>query len=419
MKKLILILSCAILSTSAVFAQKSALSQAKKDINGTLPPNYKSARNAINGALTNAETKDNVETWYLAGKIEYTAYDQMLGENQIKPGASSDIDMANAIYNGNKYFEKALPLDSVLEVDNKTGQPKLDKAGNKKYKTKYSKEIKALLYGHLNDLSVAGSTFYDEKDYAKSQELWKKFVDLSIEGKGVKDVIQIPDSIIGQLSHYRGVAGYMNQNYADAIEAFELARKYDYDVKDTYDYALVCYSNLQDNDGIIKTAKLAFPKFGKEDSQYVSILINDYINNDKLDEAITMLDEAIAANPDKAEFYDVKGTICEQRNDMDNAIANFKKSIEIDPTYAKGQFNVGRYYYNIAVKKNDEAASDLTTRQLKEYFENEVKPYYEQALPYMEKAYLYDSENGDIKHALTNLYYQLGDEQKLKEIESK
>lgn len=418
MKKLSLILSCAILASGSVFAQKSAVSQAEKDIN-SLTPNYKAAREALKGALTNPETKDDVKTWYLAGKTEFKAYDQMLGENQVKPGSASDIDMANAIYDGNKYLIAALPMDSVLEIDKKTGEPKLDKNGNKKYKTKYTKEMKSMLFGHINDYSIAGSTFYNEKDYKKAQELWKQFVDLSIAAKGQKDYVQMPDSIIGQLCYYQGVAAYTNQDYADAIKALEMARNYDYDVKDTYDFALVCYSNLQDNDGIIKTAKLAFPKFGKEDTQYVSILINDYINNEKLDDAMSMLDEAIASNPDKAEFYDVKGTICEQMNNMDQALANFQKAIEVDPSYAKGQFNVGRYYYNLAVKKNDEASSDLNTRQLREYFETQVKPLYEQALPYMEKAYKLDPENGDIKYALTNLYYQLGDETKLKAIEGK
>lgn len=418
MKKLSLILSCALLASSAVFAQKSAVSQAEKDIN-SLTPNYKAARQALSGALTNPETKDDVKTWYLAGKAEFKAYDQMLGENQIKPGSASDLDMANCIYDGNKYLLVALPMDSILEVDKKTGEPKLDKNGNKKYKTKYTKEMKSMLFGHINDYSIAGSTFYNEKDYKKAQELWKQFVDLSIAAKGQKDYIQMPDSIIGQLCYYQGVAAYTNQDYADAIKALEMARNYDYDVKDTYDFALVCYSNLQDNDGIINTAKLAFPKFGKEDSQYVSIIINDCINNNKLDEAMTMLNEAIAANPDKAEFYDVKGTICEQMNDMEKALENFQKAVEVDPSYAKGQFNVGRYYYNLAVKKADEAGSDLNTRQLREYFDKEVKPLYAKALPYMEKAYQLDPDNSDIKYALTNVYYQLGDEAKLKAIEGK
>lgn len=416
MKKLSLILVCAILSTGIAIAQKSAVSQAEKDLT-KLEPNFESARKTIKGALTNPETKDDVKTWYVAGWANFAAYDDMLGKNQIKKDAFSKLDMANAIYDAYVYSMKALPMDSIIEINKKTGEPKLDKKGNKKYKTKYSKNILSRVNGHLNDYSVAGQDFYEAKDYNKAQYMWDAFVKTAIKTKNQKDAVQVPDSIIGQLSFYVGVARYMGENYDQATSAFELAREYDYDTKETYDYALACYSNLQNNEKIIETAKLAFPKFGNEDSQYVSILINDYINNEKYEDAKKLLDEAIAANPQKAEFYDVKGTICEQLNDMDNAIANFQKAVEVDPTYAKGQFNVGRYYYNIAVKNNEK--SPTGNREYKEYFEKNIKPYYEQALPYMEKAYQLDSSNGDIKRALENLYYLLGDEAKLNAIEGK
>lgn len=64
-----------------------------------------------------------------------------------------------------------------------------------------------------------------------------------------------------------------------------------------------CYAGLNDNDGIIAIAKEAYPLYGKEDNQYISILINDLINKSKYEEANQMLDEAIAANPQNAEFY--------------------------------------------------------------------------------------------------------------------
>ena len=155
---------------------------------------------------------------------------------------------------------------------------------------------------------------------------------------------------------------------------------------------------------------------GTEDPQYIKILINDFINNEKLTEAMGLLDEAIAVDPGNAEFYNVKGSLYENQKDMDQALIFYMKALELNPEYSKGQFDVGRYYFNKAIQKNDEIGS-LTGAAYQKAVAEDRNPLFIQALPYLEKAYELDPTNGDIKHALANIYYFLGDDNKLEKLE--
>ena len=414
MKKFALFLICSLFASGMAVAQKGVVDAAEKEIKG-FTPNFVNARNNLKPALTNPETKDDARTWFIAGKTEFGYYDQLLGKKQLKQPVN-DIEMGNALLDGYNYFMTALPLDSVKEKD-KNGNVKLEKDGRPKVKTKYSKDIIGLIAGHFNDFTNVASSFYDAKEYNKAYDAWEIFTTLPKNNMLGKLTPEVADTIIGQIQFFQGIAAWQGGDLKKAVNAFAKARKSGYVKKEAFDYALSFYAGLGDNDGIIAVAKEAFPIFGSEDPQYISIMINDMINNQKFDEATALLDKAIEANPNNAEFYDVKGTLYENKGDMDSAIKFFKQAIEINPEYSKAQFNVGRYYYNLAVKKNEALDKNLSAQAFQKVFENELKPLYLQALPHIEKAYKLDSENSEIKHALRNLYYLLGDEQKLNEIE--
>lgn len=77
-------------------------------------------------------------------------YDALTAMKMLKQDVSSS-DMAQALLNGFKYYETALPLDTIPEV-NKDGSPKIDKkTGLQKVKVKYSAEIQNTLLAHIND----------------------------------------------------------------------------------------------------------------------------------------------------------------------------------------------------------------------------------------------------------------------------
>lgn len=408
MKKVSLFFVSSLLALTAM-GQKNLVDAVSKDISG-FTPDFKAAREKLKPAFTNPESEKDARTYFVAGKLEFGLYDNLLGKKQIKQEVN-DQEMANALLNGYNFMMKALPLDSIVDMD-KNGQPKLDKNGKTKVKTKFSKDIAGAISGHHNDFNIAGGLFYDGKDYGKAYEAWKIFSELPKAEYLGKLAPQIADTIIGQTQFYEGISAWQNKEEKKAVEAFAKARKNGYQKKEAFDYAMACYSALKDNDGIIALAKEAFPIYGNVDTQYISILINDYINKSQYKEANDLLDKAIKDNPKNAEFYNVKGSLYENQKDSETAFTYYQKAIEINPDYAKGQFDVGRYYFNKAVKMRDEI-NKLKGAAYQKAITEQLNPLYKQALPYLEKAYKLDSENLDAKNALKNIYYFLGDETKL------
>lgn len=406
MKRSAIVLVCALLVSGSAFAQKSAIDEANKKMSSN---DFAGARQAIQPALTNPETKDHAEAWFVAGKNEFKDYDAMLGQKSIG-AAVNELDMANAVYNGYNYFQKGLKLDSIPEVDKKTGEPKRDKEGKIKVKTKYSKDMASTLGGHFGDVTEMASVYYNNKQFKKAYELWDAFVAISKNPEFKAPVIA--DTIIGQIQFFQALAAWQDNDNHKAIASFKNALANNYDKKEVYDYLISNYANLgpEGEAGVIETAKAALPKYGKEDSQYISVIINDCINRNDYATANSLLDDAIKAEPGNAELYNVKGAVCEAQNNIEEATKWFEKAIELKPDYAKGQFDVGRMYYNKAVETGNSFPSNLTINEIRRKTALEVTPLYEKALPHLQKAVDLDPESDSYKRALDNVKYQLNQE---------
>ena len=407
------------LTTVGAFAQKSVVDEVDHAIKG-MSPDFKAASAKIVPALTNDETKNDAKTWYLAGKANLGIYDNEFTKMQLQQKVDSLL-MANSLLKAYDYFRTALPLDTVKQLD-KQGNPKLNKDGSVKVKTKYSKDIVAALVGHHNDFSIAGNVLYNMKKYLDAAKCWEIYSKLPYSGVAKREEFVAPDSVIAQIDFYRGISLWQGEDLKGAVEAFATARQKGYTEKEAFDYAMNCYAGLNDNNGIVSVAKEALPLYGDKDPQYLNILINDNINNGKFTEAKDMLNKAMSEKPNSAELQNLMGIVVEQMKETPNAdeeaLVYFKKAVELDPTYAQGQFNAGRCIMKKAVAKQKEIDT-LKGAAYQKAKTEELIPLFKEALPYVEKAYELDSSNSNAKNILRNLYYQLGDDANLNKLEGK
>lgn len=90
-------------------AQKANVDQADKLAGKT--DKLTEARNLIKQAMENPETKNQARTYYVAGKIEFDAYDNATKAQMINPDdpTAKPAVMADELMNGYNYFIKALP----------------------------------------------------------------------------------------------------------------------------------------------------------------------------------------------------------------------------------------------------------------------------------------------------------------------
>lgn len=415
MKRKSILTLCAIVSLGA-FAQQATVKDVEKAIGGLNPDvnTLVDAANKIKSALTNAETKDDAKTWYVAGKANFAIYDKQQTAMMMKQPIDTAL-MGGSVVEGYKYFMAALPLDSVKQLE-KDGSYKLEKDGSIKVKTKYSKEIVNTLVTRHEDFNRAGGLLYDSKRYKEAAEAWGIYSSLPYSGLAERSKFVVADTILGMTAYYQGIALWQAGNVNEAVGAFANARKLGYKHKEAYDYALSCAAQAKDNVAIVAIAEEAYKEFGGKDIQYLNVLINDKLSKEEFDDAETLINDALKVDANNAELLNLKGLIVENKGNEDAALDEFKKAIEIDNTLAQGYFNAGR----IVMKKVVAQQKAMETMNRSDYAkakEEVLIPLLKEALPYMERAYQLDDTNANAKRILSNIYYQLGDEEALQALD--
>lgn len=403
MKKAIIAVIAATLGMSA-WAQTSLV----KDLSNQMKlksPDYKQIAEQIKPALTNPETAGDVEAWVLAGKANINLFDNLWKLQAI----GQDVDavlMGNSLMDGINDYIKALPLDTIVDAKGKT-------------KTKYSKEIIKQINENYSQLNNVAASLYNDRDYIGAYRAWDMVLTIPknpVLGKNAPAAMA--DTLQSEVAFNMGIAAWQADSIQDALNSFKKAIKLGYTKKNAYDYAIATAAQLQLNDEVNALAAEAYPLYGNEDPKFLQILINEKINNEQYDDARKMLDEAIAATPNNAQLYFVMGVLDETMNNKEAALADYKKSIEIDPNYAQGLYSVGRMICNIAYDVDDEANKG-TQEEYNQIRSTKVDPMFKEASVYLEKAYEIDPDNmTDALRYLRNVYYNLHDEENLKRVEN-
>ena len=411
MKKIAIILITVVAVAFHVTAQHQLLAQAKKDISGLTMTvdSYNKAFNKFKPALTNDETRNRAETWALANRIKIELYDKYMDNRRV--GKHIDVKaMGHSLIDAYEYSINALHLDTIHVLDKK-GQPVIDKKTKRpKVRTKYSKDVVNRLVEHHDNYRIAGSEMYNVKDWDGAYKAWDYYCQMAARTDDPRWVKA--DTVVAEVRYYQGIAAWQMTDTIDAVRLFSIARHSGYNHKEVYDYALVCLSDLGNEEEVVKLAWEAFLKFGTSDPQYIRILINSYLSREDFSGANDLLDDALDANPNDDELLNLKGLVIESKESIYEAFPYYQRCIELNDSNASGLFNVGRYFYNKAMETRQN--SRLYGKKLADL----VNPIYREALPYLEKSYAINPNNQELVNALRDIYYKLGEADKLQSIES-
>lgn len=401
MKRVLLTLALCVAATAS-FAQKKAVNEAQSIIKGS-NPDFSEARELIKGALENEESKDDAKTWYVAGSIE----DQQFSTERTKQVLGQQPDeatMYTALMGVLPYFKKAYELD---QLPNEKG----------KIKPKYTKDIKSILSANHLYYINGGAYYFDQRDYQKAYDCFEQYLEISdlpmFEGEATAQ----RDSNFMTVQFYYAVAATQLNDSPKAIAALERAKSTEYRQNDVYQYLCYEYEQAQDSVNLEKTLIEGMQKF-PEEPYYLMSLINLYIYSNRNEQAIEYLTTAINQDPNNAQLYDVMGRVYETgEKDYAKAEEYFKKALEINPDYIESLANLGRIYYNQGVNKQGEANmindADEYQKELAK-----AKEYFQQALPYFEKAHSMNPDEREYMIALRGIYYNLNMGEKFDAIEA-
>lgn len=404
-KHLVLAAAAMALSASAAYAQADVVKAAERaQKEGKAPGEIV---NIITPAFTNPETAMSAQIYFIPGKAYYAEFDDLFAKKQFgRLPDGGDVTMANDLINGYDYYMKALPLDTVVDAKGKV-------------KTKYSKDIVNTISGHVTDYNNAAIAFWEAKNYDGAYRAWDIFTSIYDMEPFASKVKAPADTIIGETYFNQALAAWQADNLPNALKAFNNAKKKGYHKKQLFDYAIAVASSIPDQDAVFEWATEGNALYGAEDANYLGHIINTYLQNQEFDKAFAAIDQAIATDPNNSQYYFVKGVLYDNQEKKAEAKAMFKKAIDLNPENGAALTQYGAALCQEAYALSDAAPATMTVAESQKYYDEKLKPLFEEAAVYLEKAWQLDNDNIDALRYLDNVYYNLHDEAKQNEIQQR
>jgi tetratricopeptide (TPR) repeat protein len=371
MKKMLLFGAAAIMMAFGASAQMSLVKDLAKKAGSGNPMDMAEVLEKIEPAFTNPESAGDVLTWYTAGKAAFGLYDELYKMKLMQQPVDDNM-MSQALAAAYEFYQTALPLDSVVEMD-KNGMPKLNKDGSKKVKTKYSKEIIGALTSHMGDIANAGNIFLQASDWENAAASFGNYANIASSAFAIANGVAAPDSTLSQVRFFEGYSLYQIQKFAEAYDAFTKARKLGYTDNNIVDFQTSSLANM----------------------------VQGMLDKNEYDKANNFIDNALKGDPMNGTLHDIKGFTVELQNGVDAALPFYRKATEVDPTYANAFFDVGRCLYLQAQKIID----DNPTATNKELVPK-IKPIYDEAIPFLQKASDLNPDDNKAKNVLDDILYK-------------
>ncbi len=369
----------------------------------------------ISSAAMSDEVKGDLKLLNLLG----SAYNSIL-EGQIN---AKILDPNFEIKNGDLAFKA---LDVVSNV--------LAKAEKKKHKKDAFKLLTAL-ENHMNNLGIYA---FQANDYANAFKYFKKAIDIynMLKDNGQESRLNDDDA---RKEHYfyTGAAGYYGKvDPKEVIPVFEALVQEGTDKALTYEALFNLYKDIDKEKSVmyLNKGREMFP----DDTGILFAEINYYLQEGKLDVLIDKLKLALEKEPDNVSIYTTLGNVYDQLNQSERKAGNIEKAdqyfdeamkyytaaIEKDPKNFEATYSQGALYYNKAATYTDEInrlADDYSSAGLKKYeaLKKEMDGYFDEALPYFEKAHQLNPNDMNTLIALGEIYARKEMFDKVKEIKAK
>ncbi len=364
------------------YGQKAVKPNLSKALKSFQEGKLDEAKTMIDLATTYEKTKDDGKTWYYRGLI-YAALDTT----------------SNATY-------KALaqePFKTAVESFKKA-----DELGKK--------DVEYFINEPNNILPILKSTqllalanYYLNKGAAQYQE--DKLEEALTNFEKTQAVISNDTTAY----FYAGFAANSMENYDKAIANFQGYIDKGGKSPDAYSSMINIYSTAKEDKlkalETARKAKEAFPN----NSEFPKVEIGILIDLDRVAEAKTGLESAVAKDPSNKIFHFYLGYVNSKLEMFDLAKKNFEDALKIDANYFDAQYYLAQVYYIDADKIRAEMKNlgiSAADKKKKADLDKLLVTKYQVALPYWEKAEKLKPSDVDVLDKLNVIYYFLGEDAK-------
>lgn len=385
MKRILLIL---LLAPVIVLAQKQPKPNINKAINAWKEGKLAEAKEIIDLATTYEKTMGDGKTWYYRGLI-YASIDttsnaefKSLAPDAFKTALESFAKSDELNKGKTEYF-----------IQDASGLPVLK-----------SQQITIWSNTYLN----TGATLYQEDDLEGALKNFEK-----VQAINPKDTTAY---------FYAGFVSNALEKYDNALENFNKYIENGGTSSDAYLSIYQIYNGPKENKEkaleVIRQAKGKFP----QNPDFPKVEIGLLIDLNKIDEAKTGLENAIAKEPDNKILHFYLGYVNASLNNVEVAKKNYQDALKIDPKYFEAQLYLAKLMYAEAEAiKRQMAALGISDADRKKKFELD-KVLVEKlkiALPYWEQAEKINPSDQEVLDRLYTIYGDLDNRAQVQRIEKR
>lgn len=329
--------------------------------------------------LGGSAVAQDVTTLFTQGKDAIAKYDKLNSEYMIakaKDNNAADptaVERAGYLMEGIKLLNQALPLDTIIEVDKKTGETKIDKkTGKPKFKVKYSKEIQDLLVSHINDIVVVGNSYLQANNYENSFIAYGAFLEALKNPLAKERGVALEQESVAEILFFQAYSAYQIQRYQEAYEIFGQAIELGYTQNNVEEYKNSCVANI----------------------------VQGFCDANNYDAANAYVDGLISTQP-TGFLYNLKGFIIEAKDGLLKAEEAYKKAMELGN--GDGYIGYGRFLCEKVTQiQNDNP--NATDKELA----SKIVPLYKEAIEVLKTAKgLATDRAGQIDSVIENIEYRL------------
>lgn len=331
-------------------------------------PAAKSALENAKAASENEKKNTKFATWIKLAEAYIDAYDAPAGNGypgmskmerdiaiQEKPSSTESVQIGadtftKEVYNTCNYYISINDVLSIIEITEPIDPDALGKAAEA-YAKAYELDVKGAKKNdiangleniHKKLMDGAYNNYYLSKYKEASAMFEKSFRVSATEPCAKMDTICL---------YYAGETARMAGDFERARDLYiDLVKKYGYenDKGDAHANLASVYIQLGDKQSAKEILEQGFAEFPQGQNILVG-LINLYIENkDDPERLFDLLDKAIANDSSNPSLYSVKGNIYSQLGKMEEAVAEYDRSTQIDPNYDRGYFFKGLAFFNKA-----------------------------------------------------------------------
>lgn len=333
------------------------------------------AREAIDAALSHEKTMGSHKTWHYKGLIEL----KLSNSEAHKDIAGEAVDLAT------EAFSKSLELDK-----------------KNRYRDDNIQNLRVL----TTILGDQGIGHYDGQDFKNAYGSFSKILNINdIVAEYSKEKPPIDTSTMKNAA----LCAQKAELDSEALSIYE--KIYDAGIKDVGVLSsLGALYKKSGNEAKAKSIRTEARELFPENQGILIDEINEMLAGEKQEEAIGLLKEAIANEPDKAEYHFVMGTAKDKMKDYAGAQAAYEMAIEKNPEYFDAYFNLGAIYYNQAAdltKQMQELSIDANDEY--DRLNKQSGDLFKQSLPFLEKAHSINKTDINTLNALKEIYAKTGD----------